>query len=105
MDFTPSMVQMMDQMMDACEFKTRKELFDNAFTIFLWAVRTAQEGKDVGSFDTKTGVLEKIKFPALQAAAYNKNSNLMTASESQRSKADATVIPMTEKPERLLQQA
>jgi hypothetical protein len=69
LDLLPARVEAMDVLMERCEFSTRKELFDNAMSLFEWAVEAASKGKQVALYDEAADHVERVHFPALIAAA------------------------------------
>lgn len=68
-DLLPSRLAELDQLMEFCEMSTRKELFDNAMTLFEWAVHEVRAGRAVASYDRKADHVEIVRFPVLENAA------------------------------------
>jgi hypothetical protein len=68
-DLLPSRLAELDQLMEFCEMSTRKELFDNAMTLFEWAVHEVRAGRAVASYDRKADHVEIVRFPVLDNAA------------------------------------
>ena len=52
-----------------CDLKTRKDLFDNAMTLFEWAVEEVRKGNRIASYNKDTDHVEIVRFPVLDNAA------------------------------------
>jgi len=50
---------------------TRKDLFNNALTLFQWAVKAKRAGRIVASLDEETGAAKEILMPALENVRAN----------------------------------
>lgn len=59
----------MQDLMQACGFRTQEELINNALTMFAWAVETVQRGNQVASFNEAAKTYEVVAMPALQGIA------------------------------------
>jgi hypothetical protein len=59
----------LDQLMTFCDLKTRKELFDNAMTLFEWAVQEVRAGNEIASYNRSTEHVEVVRLPVLDNAA------------------------------------
>ena len=46
---------------------TRKDLFNNALTLFQWAVKAKRAGRIVASLDEGTGNAKELVMPALES--------------------------------------
>jgi hypothetical protein len=78
----------LNQLMSFCDLKTRKDLFDNAMTLFEWAVHEVRAGKEIASYNRNTEHVEVIRLPVLDNAARRAKSRpieLVTA--------DGVVLP------------
>ena len=62
-------VAQLDALMEATDIATRKELFNNALSLFEWAVREARSGNTIASVNEKEGKYREIHMPALDTAA------------------------------------
>ena len=58
----------LDRVKAAAGIRTRRELFDNAFTLFEWAVQQAMRGWTVAAVDEETGQFQPLLMPALSNA-------------------------------------
>lgn len=71
-DLSPSELDRMNMVMKMTDLKTRKELFNNALSLFEWATVMAAEGREIGSISADDNV-RTIVMPALKnAAAYGR---------------------------------
>jgi hypothetical protein len=68
-DLLPERLSAFDQLMVFCDLKTRKELFDNAMTLFEWAVHEVMNGSEIASYNRKTDHVEVVRLPVLENAA------------------------------------
>jgi hypothetical protein len=59
----------LDELMSFCDLKTRKDLFENAMTLFEWAVHEVRAGKEIASYDRSEEHVEVIRLPVLDNAA------------------------------------
>jgi hypothetical protein len=67
-DLLPHRLVEFDQLMEFCDLHTRKDLFDNAMTLFEWAVHEVRAGREVASYDRKADHVEIVRFPILDNA-------------------------------------
>jgi hypothetical protein len=51
------------------ELRTHAELFENAMSLFKWAVDQVREGREIRLYDPKTGQSGPVHFPVLENAA------------------------------------
>jgi hypothetical protein len=68
-DLLPERIAEMDQVMIYCDLRTRKDLFDNAMTLFEWAVEEVRKGNKIASYNRDTDHVEVVRFPVLENAA------------------------------------
>jgi hypothetical protein len=68
LDLLPERLAEFDQLMAFCGLSARKDLFDNAMTLFEWAVQEIRDGKQIASYDKKTEHIEVIRLPVLDNA-------------------------------------
>ncbi|MBM3261490.1 hypothetical protein FJY93_03665 [Candidatus Kaiserbacteria bacterium] len=69
-DILPEQVKRFNQLISFCELRTRKDLFDNAMTLFEWAVEEVRKGKCIASYDREADRVEIVKLQALEKAAW-----------------------------------
>lgn len=68
-DLLPERLTEFDQLMNVCDLHTRKDLFDNAMTLFEWAVHEVRCGRDIASYSKERDHVEVVRFPVLDNAA------------------------------------
>ncbi len=68
-ELSPGQLETLNELQEAGDLRTKKELLDNAFTLLKWAVRQKQEGHLIVSVNQKTGAVRELEFPYLQRAA------------------------------------
>ena len=56
----------LDELMRATKVRTRKDLFNNALTLFDWAVKEKRAGRVIASVDESQEVVKEILMPSLQ---------------------------------------
>ena len=74
MDVTPEGLAVIEQLMITTGTKTKKELFNTAFTLMGWMVNERQQGRIIASVNEKTGAMKEIVMSALEAASPKKNA-------------------------------
>lgn len=52
--------------MDLCEIKTQKDLFNNALALFEWAVKQRQRGRMIASVDEADMRFREMSMPSLE---------------------------------------
>ena len=90
-DLLPERIAEFDQLMSYCDLGTRKDLFDNAMTLFEWAINEVRGGKDIASYDRDRDKVEVVRLPVLDNAARrarsHKSLELVAANGTLRFKA------------------
>lgn len=66
LDMPEEQVKELDELMKETKITTRKDLFNNALTLFEWAVKAKRAGRIVASLDEETGTAKEILMPALE---------------------------------------
>jgi hypothetical protein len=69
LDFSPAVIERMNRSIDICEFETRKDLFNNALSLFDWAIGEVMKGRVIASLDEENKHYTKLAMPALMNAA------------------------------------
>jgi metal-responsive CopG/Arc/MetJ family transcriptional regulator len=87
LDLPDERVKELDSLMDEVGVSTRKDLFNNALTLFEWAVDEKRAGRTIASIDDVEKRYKELVMPALET---------VTASASQE-KARARVAPQSRK--------
>ena len=87
-DFAKSRVAELDELAKRCGLSTRKDLINNALTLFEWAVQEVSEGRVVASIDEKTEKYREVTLPALwNAAKYSNRHSERVRAAGQRTRA------------------
>ena len=68
-DLLPERVAEFDRIVALCDLKTRKELFDNAVTLFEWALEERLKGNEIASYNREGDHVEIVRFLILDTAA------------------------------------
>ena len=68
-DLDESRVRELDLLMKVCDIATRKELFNNALTLFEWAVTAVREGRTIASLNEQEQKFRELEMPVLRSAA------------------------------------
>jgi hypothetical protein len=100
-DLLPARLAEFDQLMIFCDLKTRKEMFDNAMTLFEWAVHEVMNGNEISSYNRKIDHVEVVRFPVLENAARRAKSLQVVKVEEQPAESDPpqlSAVPRTLKP-------
>jgi len=66
LDLPEDQVKALDELMKETKLATRKELFNNALTIFQWAVRAKRAGRIIASLDEENRTSKELVMPALE---------------------------------------
>jgi hypothetical protein len=67
LDLSPAEIGRMNHLMRLADLGTRKDLFNNALSLFEWAVLQVYAGHDVGSVDKETKQLTILSMPAFSS--------------------------------------
>jgi hypothetical protein len=68
-ELSPSQLALLNELQEAGDLRTKKDLLDNAFTLLKWAVKQKQEGNLIVSMNKQTGAVRELEYPYLQHAA------------------------------------
>ena len=60
----------LEQLKKDCDIATDKELFSNAITLLMWAVREVRAGRTIASVDENNSSFREVLLPALENAVY-----------------------------------
>jgi metal-responsive CopG/Arc/MetJ family transcriptional regulator len=66
LDLPEQQVKELDALMDKTKLTTRKDLFNNALTLFQWAVKAKEAGRMIASLDEDSGTAKELVMPALE---------------------------------------
>ncbi len=68
MDLPEEQVAALDQLMVDTRLRTRKELFNNALTLFEWAVKQKKAGRVIAAIDQSQDIVKELVMPSLENA-------------------------------------
>jgi hypothetical protein len=71
-DVSPEKLAELEELMQVCGVKTKKELINNALVLLQWAVRQVRSGRTVASVDEKEKRYRDLEMPILSTAAGKK---------------------------------
>ncbi len=72
LDLPEEQVKELDELMRETNIVTRKDLFNNALTLFQWAVKAKRAGRIIASIDEQNKTSKELVMPALENV-HNKN--------------------------------
>jgi hypothetical protein len=67
-------VRELEALMREAHISTRKDLFNNALTLFEWAVQERQSGRTIASVDEHNKKYKELVMPSLMAVAPESNN-------------------------------
>lgn len=67
-DFDDRRIKELDALMETCGIATRKELLNNALTLFEWAVQQVLQGRMIASVNEAEQKYRELQMPVLSAA-------------------------------------
>jgi len=68
-DFDELRMKELEELMKTCNISTKKELLNNAFSLFAWAVREVSRGNTIASVNDSEQIYRELQMPVLNAAA------------------------------------
>lgn len=68
-DLAESRVRVLEELMEVCGISTKKELFNNALTLFEWAVGEVRKGNTIASINESEQRYRDLQMPVLSNAA------------------------------------
>ena len=66
-DISARRLEELDRLVALCDLSGRKDLFNNAFTLFSWAVKKTQEGNLIAAVNEDKNIYRELEMPALSA--------------------------------------
>jgi metal-responsive CopG/Arc/MetJ family transcriptional regulator len=72
LDLPEDQVAELDDLMKETNIATRKDLFNNALTLFQWAVKAKRSGSIVAALDEEKGTAKELVMPALESVSVPK---------------------------------
>lgn len=67
LDLPEEQVKELDDLMRETKLATRKELFNNALTLFQWAVKAKRAGRTIASIDESNQSAKELVMPSLES--------------------------------------
>lgn len=64
-DLPDAKIRDLDRLMEIGGIRTRRELFNNALSIFEWAMRQREEGRTIAAIDEKSSSYRELSMPVL----------------------------------------
>lgn len=66
-DMPDHRIKALEQLMEDCGLATKKDVVNNALTLFQWAVDEKKHGNAIASVDRQKDVYRELQMPALNA--------------------------------------
>lgn len=66
LDLSEGRVKELDALMNTTGVSTRKDLFNNALTLFEWAIKEKKQGHIIASIDEKAKKVKELVMPSLE---------------------------------------
>ena len=73
-DFSAKRVAELTRLMEICELSTKKELLNNALSLFEWAVHEVRQGRKIAAINEATQQYKELEMHALRAAASHREA-------------------------------
>jgi hypothetical protein len=64
-DIAEQKLKAIEHLMEVCGFSTKKDLFNNALTLFQWAVDEKKKGNTIASISESSKNYRELQMPAL----------------------------------------
>lgn len=72
LDMPDERVRELDALMAELNLATRKDLFNNALTLFFWAVHEKKQGRAIASVDEAENKIREVLMPVLEGVKSTK---------------------------------
>jgi hypothetical protein len=107
-DMKDSKLTRLEELMNEAGIETRKDYFNNALSMFEWAIEELKKGRVIGTIDPQTGAYNQLVMPilsgirrtvtppppvAVESAPEGFPARAATASESPRPPKNPHVVP------------
>jgi hypothetical protein len=69
LDLSPEQMDRIAELMGVCDLSSRKDLFNNAMSLFEWAVDEVRKGNIIASYNVEANQYVELRMPALSHAA------------------------------------
>jgi hypothetical protein len=66
LDLPDEQVAELDQRMAETKLRTRKDFFNNALTLFDWAIKQKKAGRVIAAIDESQDIVKELLMPALE---------------------------------------
>ena len=74
LDVSPEELETIETMLKVCNIATRRDLFNNAMTLFKWAVDEVRKGNIITSYNVDANQYVELRMPTLSHAAKYKGA-------------------------------
>jgi metal-responsive CopG/Arc/MetJ family transcriptional regulator len=81
LDLPDEQVAELDKRMAETKLRTRKDFFNNALTLFDWAIKEKKAGRLIAAIDESQNIVKELLMPALE--------NVSASRETQGTRADS----------------
>ena len=81
MDMPEDQVKELDELMKETKLATRKDLFNNALTLFQWAVKAKRAGRIITSLDERSQTSKELVMPALENVSLTHQPEMVQAGQ------------------------
>lgn len=68
LDLSDTMDELLSDLVQRCDLKTKKDVVENSVMLLAWAVRETQEGRTIAAVDEARQIYRQIETPALAGA-------------------------------------
>jgi hypothetical protein len=87
MDLTPEELDSIERWSAFAGFRTKRDFFLNAFTLFQWAAKQILLGRSICAVNEATGEVRHLEMPGLAAIAAKTRPTVLSGEELDRQKA------------------
>jgi len=81
LDLTANELDSIERWSTFAGFRTKREFFNNAFTLFQWAAKQVMLGRTICAMNETTGEVRHLEMPALTAIAENNPPSFLSPQE------------------------
>ena len=74
LDLSDTTSTLIDQLMELCDLKTKKDVVENAVLLLGWAASEVNAGRSIAAIDEKRKIYKEIHTPALEGARLKKGA-------------------------------
>jgi hypothetical protein len=84
MDLTPDELDSIERWSAFAGFRTKRDFFLNAFTLFQWAAKQVLLGRSICAIDEATGEVRHLEMPGLAAIAAKTHPTILSPEDVRR---------------------